>query len=85
MTPERWQQVKSTLAGALEQPDESERAAYLASACKDDTALRREVESLLAQPDDEFDSVAQVLGVGNGQSVLSPDKGRRIGAYELVR
>jgi len=85
MTPERWQQVKSTLATALEQPNENERAAYLASACADDTALRHEVESLLAQPEDEFDSVAHVIGVATGDPHSRADTGRRVGAYELVR
>jgi non-specific serine/threonine protein kinase/serine/threonine-protein kinase len=85
MTPERWQQVKSTLAAALEQPDEKERAAFLANACADDTALRREVESLLEQPEDEFDSVAQVIGVAIADPLSSANVGRRIGAYELVR
>jgi non-specific serine/threonine protein kinase/serine/threonine-protein kinase len=85
MTPDRWHKVKSTLAAALEQPDEKERAEFLASACADDTALRREVESLLEQPEDQFDSVAQVIGVANVDPLSSASVGRRIGAYELVR
>jgi serine/threonine protein kinase len=85
MTPERWQQIKCTLAEALDQSDENERASYLAKACADDTSLRREVESLLAQPDDEFDSVAQVIGVATGDPLSHIDTGRRVGAYELVR
>jgi serine/threonine protein kinase len=85
MTPERWQQVKSTLAAALEHPDETERASFVAVACGDDTALRREVESLLAQPEDQFDSVAQVIGMAKGDALSQRDAGRRIGAYELVR
>ena len=82
MTPERWQQVKNTLAEALEQNDETARTAFLETACIDDSDLRHEVESLLAQPDDEFDSAAEVIGVANGHS---SNTGRRIGAYELVR
>ena len=85
MTPERWQQVKDTLATALEQPNEKERAAFLANACGDDPSLRREVESLLAQPEDEFDSVAQVIGMAKSDALSQRDAGRRIGAYELVR
>jgi eukaryotic-like serine/threonine-protein kinase len=85
MTPERWQQVKGTLAAALEHPDEQERAAFVATVCRDDTALRSEVESLLAQRDDEFESVAQAIGIAGADSLRSTDTGRRIGSYELVR
>ena len=48
MTPERWQQVARVYQSALEQAPSS-RATFLADACRDDSALRREVESLLAQ------------------------------------
>ncbi len=44
---ERWQQVKSTVAVAIEMP-EMEREKWIDSACGTDTELRREVESLLA-------------------------------------
>ena len=46
MTPERWQDVKRVLAGALERTPE-ERHAYLDKACSEPD-LRREVESLIA-------------------------------------
>ncbi len=85
MSPERWQQVKATLAGALELSDENERAAFLQTACEDDTSLRREVESLLAQPEDAFESVAQMVGTTNGAVLSKGEAGRRVGAYELVR
>lgn len=85
MTPERWQQVKNTLAEALEHPDEEERAAFVANASADDPELRREVESLLAQSDDEFESVAGAIGIASPGTTSSPDAGRRIGQYELIR
>jgi eukaryotic-like serine/threonine-protein kinase len=85
VTPERWQQVKNTLAAALERPDEDARAAFVANACGDDTALRREVESLLAQSEDQFESVAEAIGVASPPSNTSTDAGRSIGQYELVR
>ncbi|HEX4945488.1 MAG TPA: protein kinase, partial [Blastocatellia bacterium] len=48
MQAERWQQVERLFHAALKHaPDE--RAALLADACADDAALRREVESLLAE------------------------------------
>ena len=46
MTPERWQQVRAMLAGALERAP-ADRAAYL-DQVSIDPSLRREVESLLA-------------------------------------
>ncbi|MEY2512176.1 MAG: eukaryotic-like serine/threonine-protein kinase [Verrucomicrobiota bacterium] len=85
MTPERWQKVKNTLASALERPEENERAAFLAATCADDISLRREVESLLAQPDDDFDLVGGAIGVASTDRMNSPDEGRRIGNYELLR
>ena len=47
MTDERWVHVKALFQAAVEQPVE-ERGAFLAAATGDDSALRREVESLLA-------------------------------------
>jgi tetratricopeptide (TPR) repeat protein len=85
VSPERWQQVKVTLANALEQPSESERAAFLENACGDDTSLRREVESLLAQPDDDFDSAAAVIGATKAGPAATGGAGRQVGDYELVR
>ncbi|MDQ3119519.1 MAG: protein kinase [Verrucomicrobiota bacterium] len=84
MTPERWQQVKGALAAALECDETRERAAVLRRACAGDTSLRREVESLLDQPPDEFDSFAETFGLVNSDAFLSANIGRRIGAYELV-
>jgi serine/threonine protein kinase len=48
MTPERWQQVSRVYQSALERAPAS-RAAFIADACRDDSDLRREVESLLAR------------------------------------
>ena len=46
VTKQQWQQVKSLLALALEQPPESRRV-FLREAAADDAALLRELESLL--------------------------------------
>jgi serine/threonine-protein kinase len=45
-TPERWQQVQRVVDGALDLPS-AERAAYLASTCGEDDALRDEATRLL--------------------------------------
>jgi serine/threonine-protein kinase len=47
MNQERWQQIKSTVALAMEIP-ENERGSLIDSACGSDAELRHEVESLLA-------------------------------------
>ena len=50
MTPERWQQVARVYESALGQPPAT-RGAFVANACRDDSDLRREVESLRARDD----------------------------------
>lgn len=85
MKPERWQQVKETLAEALERPNEAERLSFLKAQCADDTALRREVESLLEQSDDEFEACAESVARANAERTSASKGGRRVGAYELVR
>ena len=49
MDPARWRRVEEIYQAAAERQPE-ERAAFLAAACAGDEDLRREVESLLAQP-----------------------------------
>ncbi len=46
MTPERWDQIERLASAVLELPAD-QRSAYLERETGDDTALRREVESLL--------------------------------------
>src|SRR6476620_10304749 len=47
--PDRWSRVEALYHAARER-DAGERAAFLDAACLGDAELRREVESLLAQP-----------------------------------
>jgi hypothetical protein len=51
MTPERWQQVKTILADALECASPAERRALVEQACKADVQLKEEVKALLAFDD----------------------------------
>ncbi len=48
MDPERWERIESIFQKALD-ADENRRERVLVDSCADDQALRREVESLLAQ------------------------------------
>ncbi|HEY3159740.1 MAG TPA: hypothetical protein VGJ78_12325, partial [Vicinamibacterales bacterium] len=47
MPDDRWCQVKALFASAVDRPVE-ERSSFLDAACRDDAALRQEVETLLA-------------------------------------
>jgi serine/threonine protein kinase/Tol biopolymer transport system component len=88
VTPERWQEVKSVLAEALERAP-AERHAYLEQTCTD-PELRREVESLilqheqtggtfLAQP--AFQSPAFQPPAFQSKE---PPVGSRLGPYEIL-
>jgi non-specific serine/threonine protein kinase/serine/threonine-protein kinase len=92
MTPQRWQQVDELFNAALDRPAEA-RAAFLDEACRDDAALREQVEHYLDCHDAAGDFIEQpataaTLSLAPGESLkLEPDAmlGRQIGAYKLVR
>src|SRR5215472_17232624 len=77
MTPERWQQVREVLHGALELTPE-QRSAFLEQACSTDHSLRREVESLLESVDGARSDFLPSSAVR-----LSLPKGLRLGDYEV--
>ena len=77
MTPERWQQVKDLLHGALEVAPE-QRSSFLDQACSGDHSLRREVESLLASPDQVRSGFLQPSAMW-----VTLAKGTRLGDYEV--
>ena len=79
MTPERWATIKrlyhETLAYSA-----NERGAFLADACAGDNALRREVESLLAQDGGAafLNTPAVANGIGGGIRI-----GQALGPYTI--
>jgi dienelactone hydrolase/predicted Ser/Thr protein kinase len=79
VTPERWQEVRKVLAGALERPPE-QRCAYLDQACAD-PALRREVESLIAARETGHETVTQAAVFGPSRT---PAPGTTLGPYEIL-
>jgi Tol biopolymer transport system component len=85
MTSDRWRQVEELCHAALARPS-AERAAFLTAACAGDEALRREVESLLAQEPDAagFMSAPAALAtsvlLGHAKGGLV---GRCLGTYEV--
>ena len=79
MTPERWQQVKNLLEGALELAPE-ERAAFLSRSCSLDPSLRQEVDTLLSASDEVRSSFLESSAM---HSTLTP--GTRLGDYEVQK
>ena len=85
MTPERWREVERICEGALACAP-SERPAYVSAACGGDDALRKEVESLLANAASaehfiEKPAIAAAEALA-GLSGLSA--GQRVGPYHIV-
>jgi Tol biopolymer transport system component len=86
MTPERWKRTEELFHAAIALPP-GERAAFLLDACRGDDALRRDLESLLNDPDrdDEFLAgaafdISAPLASDDDAAMI----GRSLGGYELV-
>lgn len=91
MDAHRWQQVEAVFHAARARPA-AERAAFVRTQCGDDEALRREVESLLAQEPSRTAFLDAPAGVdvtgadrrtGAGRSP-APEPGDRLGGYTLL-
>lgn len=79
MITDRWRRIESLCHAALARPTEH-RAAYLAEACRDDEALRKEVESLVAEGD-AAGSFLELTVIGGAVSPSLVD--RRLGPYHI--
>jgi serine/threonine protein kinase/predicted Zn-dependent protease len=87
MTSERWEQVGKLYQAALELQSE-ERKPFLDDACGDDSALRREVESLLAA-EDGAGSFLAAGAMKDAAKMLVGEKslmlvGKNLGHYQLL-
>ncbi len=78
MTPERWQQIKEVLAGALER-EPGERPAYLDHVCTDQS-MRKEVESLIATHEEGDIGFLKQSAMESGPL----DCGAMLGSYEIL-
>jgi serine/threonine protein kinase len=85
MTAERWAQVKTILAQALERGTPEDRTAFLEESCEGDTALLHEIEALLARTTGPWEQCAENAPTFVSRENLPEMVGRRIGAYEIVR
>jgi len=85
MTPERWKQTEE-LYHAARNRTSGERAAFLAEACPDDEAMRRDVESLLDEPDSADGLLDAPVGAASPiPSAITPAamSGQSLGGYHL--
>src|SRR5256714_6754359 len=87
MTPERWEQVGKFYQAALALAP-SGRETFLDDACGDDTAMRREVESLLAAESDAGNFLA-AGAMKDAAKMLVEDKslmpvGKKLGHYQIL-
>jgi serine/threonine-protein kinase len=77
MTPDRWRRIEELYQAALQHPAHG-RAAFLAEACAGDEALRRDIDSLLAQhPSANNDYAQRVTESISGRSLLIVNSPRR--------
>lgn len=91
MTPERWQRVEEIFQAALDLTPE-DRPRYVSEVCAEDTALKRDVESLLLQYDSAGELLEQPIYGNTEMGVLEsfveekdPMIGRRLGSYRIER
>ena len=86
MTPERWKRTEDLYHAARARAP-GERATFLAEACPDDEVLRRDVESLLNEPDSDAGFLASPALAMSPQLLSDPAPeamtGRSLGAYQL--
>ncbi len=87
MTPERWHKIEEIYQTVVDLPP-AERASRLTQFCADDTALRREIEALLAEDEtaDDFlqapiKQVASTLQLRHEDDLVGQD----IGPYHIRR
>jgi serine/threonine protein kinase/tetratricopeptide (TPR) repeat protein len=87
MTREEWQRVKDILHNALDVPGAA-RAQFLDEACNGDTALRGEVESLLASHDEAGVFIEEPVASAPKLTPPPPDSlgvGADLGPYRIVQ
>jgi len=85
MTPERWKQIVYLYEAALEQPPET-RDTWLAETCRDDPALRGDVESLIAREDAAIliDQPLDVAAAAALDDAPRLEPGTSVGPYRVL-
>ncbi len=87
MTPERWKQVKDVFNSALRY-EAAQRPSFLSESCRNDDALREEVESLLAAHDKDGSFIDSPAYRAASELMLDDHvelkPGQVLAAYEIV-
>jgi serine/threonine protein kinase/TolB-like protein/Tfp pilus assembly protein PilF len=88
MTSERWQRIEELFQSARRRESAGERAAFLESACGNDTELRAEVEALLSA-EDSAGSFINTSAMKVAAPIVAVDRaeqmaGRAIGHYKVL-
>ena len=85
MVPERWRQITDMFHAARER-DPAQRDAFLAESCREDPALRREVEAMLAGHDeaDQFGETPLWLESGGSVAMTQLAPGSQLGPYQIL-
>ena len=83
MTSDRWQRLEELYHEALARPA-GERAAFLAEACKSDSGMRREVETLLAERGDSLDRPAWEYATGTVAGRAYLNASASLGPYRIT-
>ena len=85
MTPDRSRRIEELYQAAMQHPAHG-RAAFLGHACAGDEALRRDIESLLAQRASGDDALARGAIVAAARFMIDVERlsltGQRIGVYQ---
>ena len=84
MDAKRYRQIRQLFDAVMEQPA-AQRPSYLAEAGHGDTALRDEVQRLLAASDGRTELFERPVIVREGPGPLERWEGRRLGPYQILR
>ena len=84
MTPERWKRIEALYQEALDRSP-ADRSAFLAEACANDEAMRRDVESLLGESESDDGFLAEpALAISRLADFVPPTMtGTSLGGYHL--
>src|ERR1043166_7196800 len=91
ITARRWERLKTVFADAMERETSRERTAFIRDSCADDTTLRVEAESMLAEAEGLLDPATDPFEqcADNAAATLRRDEpsqiGKRMGSYKVLR
>ena len=87
MDPERWKQIEHIYHSALER-EQSQQSAFLQEACGGNSALRQEVESLLAHEQEAEDFIEapalEVAAKGLAKDQVDSLVGQQLSSYKIL-